>query len=198
MNWPPERQALRGALVELEPAEPLHRDELLAAAADPAIWEWMDRLIPGSDAQFDRWFEDRLQASAEGREWCWVTRRAGGEVVGSSSYLNVRPDHDGLEIGWTWLNPSVWRTGANREAKLLMCGFAFDELGCVRIEFKADARNTRSREALESLGATFEGVFRKHMLMPGIGRRDSAYFSITDAEWPEVRRRLTEDMHAEA
>ena len=103
---------------------------------------------------------------------------------------DVRPEHDGLEIGWTWLHPSAWRTGANVEAKLLMLGHAFDELGCMRVEFKTDARNERSRAALEALGASFEGIFRKHMLMPLTGVRDSAYYSITDDEWPELRERL--------
>ena len=108
----------------------------------------------------------------------------------SSSYLTIRPEQHGLEIGWTWLHPSAWRTGANLEAKLLMLGLAFDELGCMRVEFKTDARNDRSRAALEALGADFEGIFRKHMLMPVTGVRDSAYYSITDDEWPELRERL--------
>ena len=105
-------------------------------------------------------------------------------VLGSSSYLAVRPEHDGLEIGWTWLIPLPGARGANLEAKLLMMRLAFEQLGAMRVEFKTDARNRRSRAALEGLPATFEGVFRKHMLMPGIGVRDSAYFSITDEEWP--------------
>ena len=86
--------------------------------------------------------------------------------------------------------PSVWRTGANVESKLLMLGLAFDGLGAQRVEFKTDARNQRSRDALAALPATFEGVFRKHMNMRGIGVRDSAYFSITDDEWPAVKANL--------
>jgi len=113
-----------------------------------------------------------------------------GDPVGSSSYLNVRPEHDGLEIGWTWLHPAAWRTGANLEAKLLMLEHAFDELGCMRVEFKTDARNERSRSALAALPATFEGIFRKHMLMPVVGVRDSAYFSIVDDDWPRVKENL--------
>jgi RimJ/RimL family protein N-acetyltransferase len=190
--WPPPDKPLEGALVRLEPARREHRDGLLAAAAEAASWEWMNRRIPGDAAEFDRWLEDRMRASAAGEEWCFVTTSvASGSPIGSSSYLAVRPPHDGLEIGWTWLHPSAWRTGANREAKLLMLGFAFDELGCMRVEFKTDARNERSRAALEGIGATYEGTFRKHMLMAGIGVRDSAYFSITDEEWPAVRERLT-------
>ena len=102
----------------------------------------MDRRIPGEAGAFERWFDTRLAVSEHGDEWCFATiSQATGRPIGSSSYLHVRPEHDGLEIGWTWLNPSAWRTGANVEAKLLMLGHAFDELGCMRVEFKTDARN---------------------------------------------------------
>ena len=173
------------------------------AASDPEIWTWMDREIPEDPEAFERWFATRLAASQAGSEWCFATLRASdGMVLGSSSYLAVRPEHCGLEIGWTWLNPSAWRRGANLEAKLLMMRLAFEQLGAMRVEFKTDARNRRSRAALEGLPATFEGVFRRHMLMPGIGVRDSAYFSITDEEWQGVRagleRRLTDHSTAPA
>ncbi len=111
-------------------------------------------------------------------------------IVGSTRYLNVRPGDRVVEIGWTWLNPSAWETGANVEAKLLMLGHAFDALGCVRVEFKTDARNARSRAAISALPAQFEGVLRKHMTVPDVGVRDSAYFSVVDDEWPEVRANL--------
>ena len=110
-----------------------------------------------------------------------------GRVVGSSRYLNVRPADRVVEIGWTWLNPSAWRSGANVEAKLLMLRHAFETLGCVRVEFKTDARNERSRAALAALPAKFEGIMRNHKIMPGVGVRDSAYFSVIDAEWPDGR-----------
>ncbi len=193
MIWPPPRAPLAGSIVRLEPLERSHAEPMLEASRDPEIWTWMDRAIPeGADA-FGRWFEQRLSASEAGAEWCFATLQAGGgQLLGSSSFLAVRPEHDGLEIGWTWLAPAAWRTGANLEAKLLMLSLAFEELGCMRVEFKTDARNQRSRAALEALPATFEGVFRKHMLMGGIGVRDSAYFSITDEEWPAVRARIEE------
>jgi RimJ/RimL family protein N-acetyltransferase len=191
--WPPSDEPIAGSIVRLEALRPEHREGLADAAADPEIWTWMDRRIPSEGGAFDRWFDTRLAVSERGDEWCFATiSQDTGRPIGSSSYLAVRPEHDGLEIGWTWLNPSLWRTGANVEAKLLMLGHAFDELGCMRVEFKTDARNERSRTALERIGATFEGVFRNHMLMPGIGRRDSAYFSVTDDEWPEVRARLAQ------
>ena len=116
--------------------------------------------------------------------------RASGRPIGSTRYLNLREEHRGLEIGWTWLTPSRWRTGANVEAKLLMLEHAFGALGCMRVELKTDARNERSRAAMAALPARFEGIFRKHMLMPGVGVRDSAYYSVIDDDWPEVRANL--------
>jgi RimJ/RimL family protein N-acetyltransferase len=111
-------------------------------------------------------------------------------VVGSSRYLSLRPEHRGLEVGWTWLTPGAWRTGANVEAKLLMLEHAFERLDCLRVEFKTDARNERSRAALAALPAEFEGVFRRHMVMP-YGLRDSAYYSVVADDWPAVRDNLT-------
>ncbi len=203
MIWPPPREPLAGSIVRLEPLESSQEAAMREAASESEIWTWMDRTIPEDPGAFGRWFATRLGATQAGTEWCFATLRASdGAVIGSSSYLAVRPEHDGLEIGWTWLVPSAWRSGANLEAKLLMLRLAFEELGCMRVEFKTDARNRRSRAALESLPATFEGVFRKHMLMPGIGVRDSAYFSITDEEWAAVRagleRRLADHATAPA
>jgi N-acetyltransferase len=192
VRWPPdEGRALQGRVVRLEPIAPDHRDQLLAAAGARETWRWLDRTLPDDEEAFDSWFSERSEESAAGREWCFVTvSMATGDPIGSSSYLTIRPEHDGLEIGRTWLHPSAWGEGANIEAKLLMLEHAFESLGCMRVEFKTDSRNERARAALAALPATFEGIFRKHMLMPGIGTRDSAYFSIVDDDWPAVRRSL--------
>lgn len=204
MIWPPPDRDLEGEAIRLEPIRPRHYEPLLAASDAAEAWEWIDRRVPGNPAAFRAWFEARLAASRAGEEWCYVTCRGGREdavepgVIGSSSYLAIRTEHDGLEIGWTWLHPSAWRTGANREAKLLMLAEAFETLGCMRVEFKTDARNERSREALLRLGARFEGIHRKHMLMPVVGVRDSAYFAITDEDWPPIRERLEADRRSRA
>ena len=105
-------------------------------------------------------------------------------------YLALRPADLGLEIGWTWLAPPAWKTGANVEAKLLQLGYAFETLGCMRVELKTHAGNERSRGAMERMGATFEGIHRKHRLVPGIGVRDTAWYSVLDDEWPRVREGL--------
>ena len=100
------------------------------------------------------------------------------------------PEHRTLEIGWTWLTPTAWGTGANAEAKLLQLEHAFETLGYRRVEFKTDALNERARPALAALPAQFEGIFRKHMLVRDGVSRDSAWYSVVDDEWPEVRESL--------
>ena len=180
---------LEGSIVRLEPLTAEHADALWEAAQSRQIWAWLAHL--DRRERFDAWMELTLKAIADGREGPFVTRlKDGGRVVGSSRYLNVRRPDRVVEIGWTWLNPTAWRTGANVEAKLLMLERAFEVLGCVRVEFKTDARNRRSRDALAAIPARFEGVLRNHMIVPDVGLRDSAYFSVIDEEWPEVRANL--------
>jgi N-acetyltransferase len=113
-----------------------------------------------------------------------------GEVVGSTSYLALAPEHRRLEIGATWMNPSTWSTGANAETKYLLMRHAFEVLGCRRVEFKTDALNERARAALAALPAQFEGIHRKHMVVRGDERRDSAWYAVIDDDWPDVRRAL--------
>jgi len=181
---------LSGSLVVLEPLEERHREELWEAAQDERIWEWLAHLSEDRDL-FDRWFELSLEATVESREGVFAIRRRDGDaVVGSSRFMAVRRPDRAVEIGWTWLNPAVWRTGVNLETKLLMLGYAFEGLDCVRVELKTDARNERSRNAIAALPAQFEGVFRKHMIVPDVGQRDSAYYSVIDDEWPQVRANL--------
>jgi RimJ/RimL family protein N-acetyltransferase len=182
-------ERLEGSIVVLEPFGEEHVDELWEAAQAPEIWTWLANV--NERATFDKWIELIREAARSGREGAFVTRSIdSGRVIGSSRYLNVRPADRVVEIGWTWLHPSAWRSGANVEAKLLMMRHAFETLGCVRVEFKTDARNERSRAALSALPAQFEGVLRNHMTVADVGLRDSAYFSVIDSEWPAVKASL--------
>ena len=95
-----------------------------------------------------------------------------------------------VEIGNTWLNPGAWGTDANTEAKYLLMRHAFEDEGYLRVEFKTDAANERSRPALEKVGATFEGIARKHQLVRGGERRDSAWYALIDDDWPEAKASL--------
>jgi RimJ/RimL family protein N-acetyltransferase len=140
---------------------------------------------------FGVWMANALDEQARRLAAPFVTVAVeSGRVLGSTRFATLRPEHRSVEIGWTWLTPSAWGAGANVEAKLLMLTRAFEELGCLRVEFKTDAANERSRAALAALPAQFEGVHRKHMLVRDGERRDSAWYSVIDDEWPAVKANL--------
>jgi RimJ/RimL family protein N-acetyltransferase len=113
-----------------------------------------------------------------------------GRAIGSTRYLDIRPEHRGLEVGWTWLGPAFQRTAINTECKLMLLTHAFESMGAVRVQLKTDARNLQSQRAIERLGAVREGVLRRHMILWDGYVRDSVMFSISDLDWPEVRTRL--------
>ena len=189
--WENLTEVLGGEIVRLEPLAVRHEEGLFRAAEDEEIWRWMQYGAGRGREEFHRWIQDAIDRSEAGTEGAFATLDARtGEPIGSTRFLALRPEHRGLEIGWTWLAPSRWGTGANVEAKLLMLEHAFGRLGCMRVELKTDRRNERSRGAMEALPAKFEGVFRKHMLLPDGSVRDSAYYSITDDDWPDVRANL--------
>ena len=182
---------LKGTLVRLEPLDARHLPGLQVAAADPVTWTWMPARLD-DEAAMRTWLADALRARDAGTELPFATLEATtGRVVGSTRYMAIVPAHRRLEVGWTWLAPKAWGTGINVETKLLLLTHAFDTLGAMRVELKTDARNERSRAAILALGAEFEGIFRKHMRMPDGRIRDSAWYAITDDDWPEMRARLT-------
>jgi N-acetyltransferase len=186
------RQTLPGKSVILEPLAPHHQHDLMEAAAE-SDWALMP-VDASSPAAFKDWFEWMLASSSSGeprdpRAAFAVILRRDGRAIGSTSFHAVYPEHRRVEIGMTWYAQSAWGRGANVEAKLLMLERAFS-LGFQRVEFKTDANNERSRGALVALPATFEGVLRKHMLVRGGERRDSAYYSVIDDDWPAVRANL--------
>ena len=184
---------LDGRLVRIEPLASRHEDGLRDAAADQRTWRWMPMNPTGDAGSFHDWMTDALARSAEGVEAAFcVLEPGGGRPLGSTRYLALRPEHRSVEIGWTWLSPAAWGTGANAEAKLLLMGHAFERLGCMRVEFKTDALNERSRAALEAIGARFEGIHRKHMLVRGGELRDSAWYSVVDDDWPATEAALAE------
>jgi RimJ/RimL family protein N-acetyltransferase len=180
---------LEGRRVVLEPLSEAHEDGLWAASRAPETWRWLSVLQPETRVEFRAYLDQALAAAADGSEIPFATL-LDGRVVGSTRYLALAPEFRRLEIGWTWLHPSVWGSGVNVEAKLLQLADAFDRLGCRRVELKTDALNDRSRAAMAALPAEFEGVFRKHMLVRGDENRDSAWYAVVDDDWPEVRSNL--------
>jgi N-acetyltransferase len=187
------RPTLVGRTVRIEPLRARHEAGLRSAAADPRVWRWMPLDPTGSDESFHAWMTDALDRATAGLDapFC-VLSAQNGEVLGSTRYLALRPEHRGLEIGWTWLSPAAWGTAANAEAKLLLMQHAFERLGCMRVEFKTDARNERSRAALEAIGARFEGIHRRQMVVQAGDLRDSAWYSVIDDDWPATKAALAE------
>jgi N-acetyltransferase len=181
---------LDGTLTRLEPLEHAHLEELAAVGLDSAVWHWVT-LDVRTREELAGWIEEALADREAGTALPFATiERASGRAVGSTRFLNVDRRNRHVEIGWTWVAPAWQRSGINREAKLLMLGHAFETLGCLRVEFKTDALNDRSRAALLGIGARFEGIFRNHVISQGGRIRHSAWYSVTDGEWPAVRDRL--------
>ncbi len=185
------RGRFEGRLVVVEPLAAEHEEGLIAAATDPDMFAWMPVDMASSREALHDWLATTLAGARAEREVPYVILSARtGEVLGSTRFMELRFEHLRAEIGWTWVARPAWSTGVNIETKLLLLGHAFETAGLRRVEFKTDARNERSRGALLALGATFEGVLRKHMVVRDGGPRDSAYYSVIDDEWPAVRRHL--------
>ena len=177
--------------MRLEPLAQGHADDLWAASRDPRVWRWLPIVQPSTRDEWDDWMDDALARVESGLDLAFATVLAAtGTAVGSTRFLALRPEHRSLEIGWTWLTPSVWGSGVNAEAKLLQLEHAFDVLDCRRVEFKTDALNERACRALAALPARFEGIHRRHMVVRAGENRDSAWYSIVDDEWPVVRKEL--------
>ncbi len=200
----PRAITLNGTHVRLEPLGPQHVPGLVAAAAeDRALYEWS--AVPQGHEAMSRYVATAAAWHADGTALAFATvRAADGRVLGSSRFFLIelwewpagpgearREGFDGCEIVYTWLAASAIRTGANTEAKRLMLSHAFDAWGVHRVCFHTDARNARSRAALERIGAQFEGILRAHRLSTDLQPRDSARFSILRSEWPRVKARLT-------
>lgn len=175
---------LEGRIVRVEPISEHHRAGLREAAErDLRIHRYTNMGTFG----FERWFDLALASPTDIPFVVLVD----GSPVGSTRYLNVEPMHRRVEIGWTWLERRQWGTGANVETKYLLLRNAFEDWAAMRVEFKTDARNLRVRGALLGVGASFEGIFRKHMILPD-SIRDSAWYAIVDDDWPRVKAMLEE------
>lgn len=184
---------LEGRHVRLEPLAERHA-EALAEAASPELF---DHHFP--PAEFTpRGFRDQIVGLRALPDWCpfATVLRETQTAVGITCYLDIRPAHRALEIGFTWVGKPWQGSAVNPESKLLLLRHAFETLGAVRVQLKTDARNTQSQRAIEKLGAVREGVLRKQMILHDGYVRDTVMYSITDEEWPAVRERLEERLRA--
>ena len=179
---------LLGKEVRLEPLGLIHAQGLYNRGRVEADWTHLPRSCFVDLADTRHWIDEAL--GVEGQLPFAILETAKDKVIGSTRYLNIRPEHRSLEIGWTWLGQNWQRTAINTETKLLLLSHAFEKLGCVRVEFKTDTRNERSQRALQRIGATKEGVLRNHMIVQDDFVRDSVYFSVISSEWLEIKERL--------
>ena len=176
---------LKGESVRLEPLSQDHAQGLFNRGQEGADWAYMPRSCFVDMADTRQWIDEAL--AAPGHVPFAIVEAGKDKTIGSTRYLNIRPDHRTLEIGWTWLGREWQQTPINTQVKTLLLTHAFERLGCVRVEFKTDGRNMRSQRALERIGATREGVLRNHMIVQNDFVRDSVYFSVIDREWIEVK-----------
>lgn len=185
-----EPVVLEGAVVRLEPLSLDHHAGLCEVGLDPDLWRWTGDVIRTPE-EMRAYIEAALLQQAEGAALPFVViERSSGRAIGSTRYAAIEPAHRRLEIGWTWYGQPWQRTAVNTESKYLLLRHAFETLGCIRVEFKTDALNERSRTALLRIGATEEGILRHHMIAPGGRLRDSVYYSIIAPEWPAVKAKL--------
>ena len=185
-----EAVTLAGRHVRLEPLSPDHVPALCEVGLDPELWRWTLTVIRTPE-EMRAYVETALRERDEGRALPFATvDAASGRTIGSTRFGSASMADGRVEIGWTWVARPWQRTPANTEAKYLMLRHAFEALGCVRVELKTDALNARSRAAILRVGATQEGVLRKHMRSQGGRMRDTVFFSVLDDEWPAVRAGL--------
>ena len=187
------RVTLNGNVVRLEPLSEDHTKELAIAGKDRSIWTYMLYGQPTTENSMLEWVRDILaRRDLENELPFAVIQLASGKVVGATRYMDIRPEHKGLEIGGTWYSVEFQHTKVNTESKYLLLKYAFESLGCIRVQLKTDLRNIRSQIAIERLGAVKEGILRKHMITPEGLIRDSVYYSILDSEWSCVKKRIEE------
>ncbi|MDE3104601.1 MAG: GNAT family N-acetyltransferase [Acidobacteriota bacterium] len=187
---PPETPTLTGRLVRLEPLGLHHLPALEAVALDPRIWRYMlvDVRTP---QQLRSWLEAALAMQASGNALPWATVvQATGQVVGSTRFVDLDRKHGTVELGHTWIAPALHGSGLNPEAKLLQLTYAFETLGLRRVALKTHHENLQSQAAMRKMGATQEGIFRNHFVMPDGSQRHSVWFSITREDWPQVKAAL--------
>jgi RimJ/RimL family protein N-acetyltransferase len=186
---------LAGQHVQLQPLSLDHANDLRAAVSIDDLWKLTITIIPAPN-EMESYIETTLKAQADGQILPFaIVHRETGHAIGSTRYLNLRLKDRGLEIGGTWLATPWQRTTVNTEAKYLLLRYAFESLQCLRVELKTDVLNERSRRAIERIGGKQEGIFRKHMVMPGGRIRDTVYYSIIDEDWPSVKTRLEARMN---
>lgn len=181
---------LMGTKVKLIPLMMEHVRGLYAISGHPGIWDYMPTKV-NSFEDMHKFVADALAARDQGLELSFaVVDRHTNRVIGTTRLLHISVPNRHLEIGWTWYDPSFWRTRVNTECKYMLLKHAFENLEVLRVQFCADSRNRRSHKAILRLGAVHEGVLRKHRILSDGFVRDTCVYSILDSEWDTVKEKL--------
>ncbi|WP_026560918.1 GNAT family protein [Bacillus sp. J37] len=182
-------EILEGEHVKLLPMQKHHIQGLYEAGCDRNIWTHLPKEIARFEDMKD-FVESALYNREKGTEFPFViTQKETNKIIGSTRFLDISPLNKTLEIGWTWLHPSVWGTQINEECKYLLLSYCFEELGAIRVQFKTDERNFRSQKAIERIGGMKEGILRNHMIRKDGTYRNSVYYSVIESEWDEVKEK---------
>ncbi len=190
-TFDPQPLTLESALVRLEPLTLDHAEALVHCARIPTIWRYMRIPQPRTAADMRAFIQTALDNQTKGLEIPFATiHKPDNRVAGTTRFMDIRREHRGLEIGWTFIDLDYQRTFVNTHAKFLMIEHAIEKWGAVRLQIKTDVRNQQSRKAIERIGCRFEGVLRNHMVNYDGHIRDTAMFSITDKEWPDKKKQL--------
>lgn len=190
MKMKVEPITLDGRNVRLEPLSMAHLERLCGVGLDEELWRWIPTQVR-SEKDMRAYIETALEGQKQGSMLAFATiEKTSGKAIGSTRYGNIDRNNRRVEIGWTWITSPWQRTAVNTEAKYLMLRHAFEKLGCVRVEFKTDALNERSRSAILRLGAKEEGTFRKHVITASGRVRDTVYFGIIDSEWAQIKENM--------
>ena len=185
---------IRGRLIMLEPLASEMAPELAAAIAEGELYAIPYVKLPAPDEMAGE-IESRLARQGAEKMAPWAIRRnSDGRLVGMTGYVNVFPEHRRLTLGATWVAMSAHNTGINQESKFLLMERAFEQLGCVAVEFRANRVNERSRRAYLALGATQDGILRSHELLSDGTVKDTVFYSVTAAEWPHVKSTLADKL----
>ena len=187
MNWIQHPVILEGTKVKLVPTDHTHIPDLLTVGRQEKIWEFIS--INGSDSErLAQHLKSAILKRSTGEQYPFtVIDKQTGKIIGATMFHNIFPEHRKLEIGWTWYDPAYWRTGYNRECKLLLLTYCFETLKTVRVQFQTDENNLRSRTAILGIGATFEGIMRKERIRANGAFRNTCMFSIIDEDWYGVK-----------
>jgi RimJ/RimL family protein N-acetyltransferase len=192
--WVDPETALAGRHVRLVPLREAFVPELFRAGSDPEIWRYVPYMIR-TEADMAQYVRMALADRDKGESFPFAIQAIDSDrILGSTRFYALSKQNRNLEIGYTWIDPSAWRSAVNTECKYLLLRHAFEALGCLRVALRTDSRNQRSQRAIERLGATWEGVLRKHMILGDGYVPDTVYYSVIDTEWPRVKAFLESEL----